>query len=433
VTAGDGTWSFNDLGVGYAGKKVLEVLPSGYVQTLGAAGYAITGTSGADQTGLNFANFDKFNISGTKYADLDGDGVIDTGDLGLGGVTIFIDVNKDGDYDAGIDLATVTANDGTWAFNNLGTGYAGLKVYEVVPDGFTQTLGMTGYTITGTSGADQSGLNFANHMMSGANRTPGFWQSTLGQSFYNGNPNDQGDANGDGIPDGNKDFVLEGWSTSDLLLTYGIDTGDADTIPDTFRVWDANGNGSKDAGDIFLKASELLAWVGGGASQGGTFADILKRDVAAAFLNTLNNDAIGGSPGGAYALDTEIKDSYAAAIAFINKWSGSSKKSQSADWTAYGSAAHIELAAYNQNGEAMSGATAFQIRFSGDAIHNAAAQNYLLIQEHAAAAGYIDVNDALVGAWTDPNAGGETVTVLMSDTLSPPADYNTGSGDFFLG
>ncbi|WP_296678923.1 hypothetical protein, partial [Novosphingobium sp.] len=41
----------------YAGKLVYEVLPTGYVQTLGMAGYAITGTSGTDQTGLDFANF----------------------------------------------------------------------------------------------------------------------------------------------------------------------------------------------------------------------------------------------------------------------------------------------------------------------------------------------------------------------------------------
>ena len=36
------------------------------MQTVGTAGYAITGTSGADQTGLNFANFDKFSISGLR-------------------------------------------------------------------------------------------------------------------------------------------------------------------------------------------------------------------------------------------------------------------------------------------------------------------------------------------------------------------------------
>ncbi|WP_189341728.1 hypothetical protein, partial [Mesorhizobium sp. M2A.F.Ca.ET.042.01.1.1] len=51
------------------GKKVYEVLPDGDVQTVGAAGYTIVGTSGHDQTDLDFANFEKFDISGTKYTE----------------------------------------------------------------------------------------------------------------------------------------------------------------------------------------------------------------------------------------------------------------------------------------------------------------------------------------------------------------------------
>ncbi|MCP6726387.1 hypothetical protein NL526_30480, partial [Klebsiella pneumoniae] len=74
--------------------------PDGYVQTLGSAGYQIVGTSGHDQTGLDFANFEKFDISGTKYTDANGDGQT-TGDAGLDGVTIFIDANGNQTLDAG--------------------------------------------------------------------------------------------------------------------------------------------------------------------------------------------------------------------------------------------------------------------------------------------------------------------------------------------
>jgi hypothetical protein len=179
VTDANGDWSFSDLGVGFAGKLVKEVLPNGYVQTLGAAGYAITGTSGADQTDLDFANFEKFDLSGHKYNDLDGDGVIDAGEPGLGGVTIFIDSDDDGVLDAG-ELSTVTAADGSWSFNDLGPGYAGDKVKEVLPSGYVQTLGQAGYVITGTSGADQSNLDFANHVPNpGRAQTPGFWRNHL--------------------------------------------------------------------------------------------------------------------------------------------------------------------------------------------------------------------------------------------------------------
>ncbi|QAZ42755.1 SdrD B-like domain-containing protein [Mesorhizobium sp. Pch-S] len=161
VTAADGTWSFTGLDASYAGKTVYEVLPNGYVQTLGQAGYQIVGTSGNDQTGLNFANFEKFDISGTKFTDANGDGQT-AGDAGLGGVTIFIDKNGDGLNNDGAANQTVTAADGTWSFTGLDASYAGKKVYEVLPNGYVQTLGQAGYTIVGTSGNDQTGLNFAN-------------------------------------------------------------------------------------------------------------------------------------------------------------------------------------------------------------------------------------------------------------------------------
>jgi hypothetical protein len=53
VAGHEGEWSLSGLGPNVQGHKVLEVLPSGYVQTAGNAGYTVT----ADATGLDFANF----------------------------------------------------------------------------------------------------------------------------------------------------------------------------------------------------------------------------------------------------------------------------------------------------------------------------------------------------------------------------------------
>src|SRR5258708_5409297 len=111
------------------------------------------------QTGLNFADFVKFNISGTKFQDSNGDGLT-AGDSGLGGITIFLDTNGNSVLDTG-DLSTVTATDGSWSFSGLGTGHLGQKVLEVTPSGDIETLGNAGYTIAGTSGHAQTGLNFA--------------------------------------------------------------------------------------------------------------------------------------------------------------------------------------------------------------------------------------------------------------------------------
>ncbi|MCB8751441.1 hypothetical protein [Planktothrix agardhii] len=101
-----------------------------------------------------------FNISGTKYLDQTGDGII-TGDTGLAGINIFIDKNENGSYDEG-ELKTTTATDGTWSFNNLGQDALGKKVYEILPDGYTQTVGNDGYTLPTVGGQNQTGLNFAN-------------------------------------------------------------------------------------------------------------------------------------------------------------------------------------------------------------------------------------------------------------------------------
>src|SRR4029078_11313236 len=97
----------------------------------GAAGYTITGTSGADQRGLDFANFQLFSISGTKYTDETGDGITE-GDTPLAGVTVFIDKDGSGTLTAG-DPSTTTAADGTWSFTGLDYTYAGQKVLEELP------------------------------------------------------------------------------------------------------------------------------------------------------------------------------------------------------------------------------------------------------------------------------------------------------------
>ena len=218
ITDGTGAWSFDDLGPGYAGKKVLEVLPNGYVQTVGTAGYTITGTSGTDQTGLNFANFDKFSISGFKYTDVNGDSVIGAGDTTLAGVTVFIDANGNGSLDGG-ELSDITDGTGAWSFDDLGPGYAGKKVLEVLPNGYVQTVGTAGYTITGTSGSDQTGLNFANF----------------------------------------DKFSISGFKYTDVNGDSVIGAGDT-TLAGVTVFIDANGNGSLDGGELSDITDGTGAW-----------------------------------------------------------------------------------------------------------------------------------------------------------------------------
>ena len=402
TTDANGTWSFTGLDYTYAGLAVYEVLPTGYVQTLGAAGYTITGTSGTDQTSLNFANFELINISGYKWADINANAQWDDGETGLGGFTIVLD--DDMDSTNGTIRTVVTNTNGSYSFENITPSDFGdettLYVYELEQDGFVKTYGNfsfnieSGLVIEGESGKTEEG-NFGNAMLQGANRTPGFWQSTLGQSFYDGIDGNEGDANGDGFKNGDKDFEEEGWSEFDLLNAYGIDTDDTDDndSKDSFLIWDAEWSttGGMDVDqDIYITAEQLYQWVSGDDGDTNTkgrgrgdFKDVLERDVAAAFLNTINNFGLvdDGRTETPPAPDSDIIDSYEDAIYFILNVDGN-KKQQKATWNAYGSAAHIELAAYNENGEAMIDGALTQIAMDGDDYSSDAVQNYVAAKSY---------------------------------------------------
>src|SRR5258705_4974981 len=101
-----------------------------------------------------------FGVLGKKLTDITGNGASGD-DTGLGGITIFIDKDGNSSLSAG-DLSTVTASDGTWSFTGLDFNVAGKKILEVVPGGYVETVGTAGYTIIGTSGTNQTGLNFEN-------------------------------------------------------------------------------------------------------------------------------------------------------------------------------------------------------------------------------------------------------------------------------
>ncbi|HTQ39236.1 MAG TPA: SdrD B-like domain-containing protein [Pirellulales bacterium] len=151
MTASNGTYSFTNLGPG--SYSVQEVVPAGYTQTGGNAGYSISATSGTNSTGNNFDDFQNINISGTKFTDLTGNG-FSSDDTGLGGVTIDLFLNGGSTPVA----STMTASNGTYSFTNLGPGT--YSVQEVVPAGWTQTGGVGGYSISATSGGNCTGKNF---------------------------------------------------------------------------------------------------------------------------------------------------------------------------------------------------------------------------------------------------------------------------------
>ena len=161
ISSSTGAWAFNDLLAGsYA---VTETQPSGYVDGKDTAGSeggtvtndrvaAITVPTGTDATGYLFGErLNTTSLSGTVWNDLDGDGVIDAGENGIGGVTLTL---KDSN---GNTVGTTTTNpDGTYTFTNLVPGT--YSVVETQPAGYGSSTPNTLSTLTvpidGLSGAN---------------------------------------------------------------------------------------------------------------------------------------------------------------------------------------------------------------------------------------------------------------------------------------
>jgi hypothetical protein len=259
TTAADGAWSFSNLSFDTLGKKVYEILPAGYVQTLGNTGYTLPTEGGQDVANLNFANFKLFNVSGTKYLDKTGNGISDD-DTGLSGIDIFIDKNNNKVFDAG-ELKTTTAANGTWSFNNLSFDTLGNQVYEILPAGYIQTVGKTGYTL---DGADKTDLNFANFKPQGPGTgTIGYWTNKNG---------------------------LAAWDSLTPKNLVDDPVSAATTRVQGILIGDFNQNGVTDNGEktIFYSVTEARAILNTAtAAEGQDARYILDKQLVASWLNVL--------------------------------------------------------------------------------------------------------------------------------------------------
>ncbi|MCC3479652.1 MAG: hypothetical protein JGK39_16575 [Microcoleus sp. PH2017_12_PCY_D_A] len=77
------------------------------------------------------------SITGIKFNDVDGNGTQTAGELGVAGVTVFLDSNNDGILGAGETSATTTSPLGSFNFPNLPAGT--YNVREIVPAGSQPT------------------------------------------------------------------------------------------------------------------------------------------------------------------------------------------------------------------------------------------------------------------------------------------------------
>ena len=155
VSGSNGSYS---LAVGPGTARIVAVTPSGFAATSSAQTVNVS-TGATSNVNFGFSRI-VADITGTKWADLDGNGFQDPGEPGLSGVFIYLDLDGDDRIDIGEPRA-ITAANGSYTITFPGPGT--YTVREVVSPGFVQTFPTSGEHVVVFNGTTPVGnLNFGN-------------------------------------------------------------------------------------------------------------------------------------------------------------------------------------------------------------------------------------------------------------------------------
>ncbi len=158
LTNSSGNYMLSDLPSG--AEIIRQVLPSGWQESYPALGGGNHVTVGATAvTGANFGATTTVYISGTVFNDANKNGVQDSGEAGLAGWTVYIDLNNSKELQSG-DPQTTTNSSGQYDFAGLA---AGTYIVRVIPAaGWTQTYptGNLGQHITLAGGGVNTNVPF---------------------------------------------------------------------------------------------------------------------------------------------------------------------------------------------------------------------------------------------------------------------------------
>ena len=174
ITAADGTYS---LAVTPGTFNIIALTPTQFAASTVLVRSATVALSGS-VTGIDFGFTQVIpDITGTKFGDIDGDGIFDSNETGLGGVYIYLDLDGDDRPDLG-EPGAVTADDGTYAINFPGPGTYTIR--EVVGAGFQQTFPVGGEHVVVFNGtALTDNYNFGNLPSRDFGDAPDSYRTTL--------------------------------------------------------------------------------------------------------------------------------------------------------------------------------------------------------------------------------------------------------------
>ncbi|MEJ2079536.1 MAG: SdrD B-like domain-containing protein [Acidobacteriota bacterium] len=250
-TEAGGSYCFTQLGPG--SHTIREVQQTGWVQTYPASsgGHTVSTESGKTTSGLDFGNrpaggaFVPVSICGTKFEDVNGDGVRQNGEPGLTGWTIELLAGT-----STVVQSVATGAAGSYCFGQVGAGTYTIR--ETLQNGWVRKhpSGAGTHTVVTESGHNLTGLDFGN-----------FKLGRITGKKYN-------DLNGNGIADASESG-LAGWTIFVDLNRDGVLNNpklagvcDSSALEPCAKT-DANGGytiGGLDIGNYALREVQQPGW-----------------------------------------------------------------------------------------------------------------------------------------------------------------------------
>ncbi len=220
TTAANGTYSFSTDSNGNVLKpgtyQITDPPPSGYMQGADAVGTvngttdgtlvpmdtigSIVVTSGQSGINYNFSALQPVTLSGTVYLDANANGVLDSGEPGIAGVTLTLSGTNG--LGQSITATTTTAANGTYSFTTASNGNALLpgtyQIAETAPSGYLQGANNVGTVNGATDGtlvpmdtigsivvtSGQSGINYNFSDLKPVTISGTVYQDTNGTGVY---------------------------------------------------------------------------------------------------------------------------------------------------------------------------------------------------------------------------------------------------------
>jgi len=155
------------------------------------------------------------SIQGSKWNDVNGNGVWDEGEKALAGWTIYIDSVANGGLDPW-ELSTVTNANGQYTFSNLGPGEYAIR--EVNQTDWIQTSPTAPYAVNLTAGQTLTGINFSGNL-----QLPTINLSPLSQTIIEGLTSPQNITYAVTLSSASNQTINVNYATANGTATAGLD------------------------------------------------------------------------------------------------------------------------------------------------------------------------------------------------------------------